>query len=166
MPARSRPRFVAAALAMMFVVAPSPSAAPAQGAQVGRIIGHIDGISRDGAHILVSGWACQQRQKESIAVHVYGQNPQNPLQKTLLIVQFAGLYNEPSVGTACQDRAGAHRFFILLPFAYGPGSKVEIHGIRVVDGVPNDAIEGSGKKLTLLAAPHTPSPDLPRLAGQ
>jgi len=70
------------------------------------------------------------------------------------------------IGAACQDRAGSHRFFILLPFGYGPDSKVEIHGIRVVDGVPNDAIEGSGKKLTLLPAPHTPSLDLPRLAGQ
>ena len=57
------------------------------------------------------------------------------------------------IGAACQDRAGSHRFFILLPFGYGPDSKVEIHGIRVVDGVPNDAIEGSGKKLTLLPAP-------------
>ena len=70
------------------------------------------------------------------------------------------------IGAACQDRAGSHRFFILLPFGYGPDSKVEIHGIRVVDGVPNDVIEGSGQKLTLLPAPHTPSPDLPRLAGQ
>jgi len=97
---------------------------------------------------------------------VYGQDPQNPSQKTLLIAQFAGLYSEPSIGAACQDRAGSHRFFILLPFGYGPDSKVEIHGIRVVDGIPNDAIEGSGKKLTLLPAPHTPSLDLPRLAGQ
>jgi hypothetical protein len=150
----------------MFAAAPPPSAAPTQAARVGRIIGHIDGISRDGDHVFVSGWACQQRQKESIAVHVFGQDPQNPSQKALLIVQYAGLYSEPSIGAACQDRAGAHRFFILLPFGYGPDSKVEIHGIRVAEGVSNDAIEGSGKKLTLLPAPHTPSPDLPRLAGQ
>jgi hypothetical protein len=40
-----------------------------------------------------------------------------------------------------------------------------VHGSRIVDGVPNDAIAGSDAKLRLLAGPSAPYPALPRLAG-
>lgn len=49
---------------------PSPQNSPVR-SDVGRIVGDIDGVSRDGAQTYVSGWACQQGQDASIAVHIY-----------------------------------------------------------------------------------------------
>jgi hypothetical protein len=69
------------------------------------------------------------------------------------------------VGDACQDHEGKHRFVIVLPYGYGPDSKLDIHGIRVVDGVSNDPIAGSGKKLALLPAPEVLYPGHPPLSG-
>ena len=111
------------------------SASAASAEPVGRIVGHLDGVSRDGDHFFISGWACQQGQHRSIAVHVYGEDPKDPSKRALLIVQFANLHNEPTVAQACQDRDSNHRFVILLPHGYGPDSRIYVHGIRLVDGV-------------------------------
>lgn len=143
----------------------SPAVLEAAPPNVGHIIGNLDGVSQDGDHFFISGWACQQGQKKSIAVHVYGDDLKDPSKKDLLIVQFANLYSEPAIGDTCQDHAGRHRFVILLPYGYGPDSKLDVHGIRVVDGVSNDSITGSGKKLMHLSALQTPYPALPRLSG-
>jgi hypothetical protein len=158
MPAHQR-LCVAAALAACL----SASAASAE--PVGRIVGHLDGVSRDGDHFFISGWACQQGQHRSIAVHVYGEDPKDPSKRALLIVQFANLHNEPAVAQACQDRDSNHRFVILLPHGYGPDSRIYVHGIRLVDGVANDAVAGSGVKLTPLPTLQTLYPPLPHLAG-
>jgi len=132
---------------------------------VGHIIGHLDGISQDGDHFFITGWACQQRQHKSIAVHVYGEDAKAPSKRTLLIVQFADLFNEPAVAAACQDRESNHRFLVLLPHGYGPDSKLYVHGIRLVDGVANEAVAGSGQKLVRLPVLATLYPPLPRLVG-
>jgi hypothetical protein len=150
--------FVAAVLAY--------SAAPAQSPRVGRIIGNIDGISQDGDHFFISGWACQQGQKKSIAVHVFGEDPKDPAKRTFLLAETADLYSEPAVAKACQDHAnGRHRFLIALPYGYGADGKFYVHGIRVVDGVANDAIAGSGAKLAHRPGPAVPYQALPPLAG-
>jgi hypothetical protein len=132
----------------------------AQKSQVGRIVGKLDGISQDGDHYYISGWACQQGQEKSISVHVFDAS-----KNTFIEVQWADLYNESAVAEACHDREGKHRFVILLPYGYGPDSKLEVRGIRLVDGVPNDAIAGSGKKMAQLPMPEVPYPSLPPLSG-
>jgi hypothetical protein len=132
----------------------------------GRIIGSLDGISQDGDHFFISGWACQQGQKKSIAVHVFADDPKASSKKIFLTAHFANLYSEPAVGQACQDqKAGQHRFVILLPYGYGPESVLYVNGIRAVDGVPNDAIAGSGRKLVKLEGLDLPYPSVPHLSG-
>jgi hypothetical protein len=69
------------------------------------------------------------------------------------------------VAEACHDSGGwEHRFIIILPYSYGPESGLSIHGIRIVDGVPNDLIAGSGAMLALKPL-DPPSASLPRLSG-
>src|SRR6516162_76138 len=112
---------------------------------VGRIIGHLDGVSRDGDHYLLSGWACQQGQVKSINVQLFlAQSASNPSQLAPVLTETANLDNEPAVNAACQDRGGGkHRFLIVLPYGYAPDSPLAVHGLRIVDGVPNDAVAGS-----------------------
>ncbi|MBV8210207.1 MAG: hypothetical protein JO133_09115 [Burkholderiaceae bacterium] len=81
------------------------------------------------------------------------------------MAERADLYSEPAVQEACHDRSfGQHRFVIALPYSYGPESKLSVHGIRVVDGVPNDLIAGSGTKLALRPL-DLPYHALPHLTG-
>jgi hypothetical protein len=135
-------------------------------AAVGHIIGHIDGISRDGDHYFLSGWACQQGQEKSIAVQLFAADPANPTKRTALLAETANLHSEPAVSTACADGGrGKHRFILVLPYGLGPESLLFVHGLRIVNGVPNDAIAGSGAKLPVLAQAAAPYPPLPQLAG-
>lgn len=133
---------------------------------VGRIVGNIDGISQDGDHFFISGWACQQEQTKSIAVQLFAEHAENGVLKDgPILAEKADLYSEPAVGEACRDHgAGKHRFVIVLPYGYGPESALSVHGLRIVDGVPNDLIAGSGTKLALLPL-DLPYHALPRLAG-
>lgn len=133
---------------------------------VGRIVGNIDGISRDGDHYFISGWACQQEQTKSIAVQLFAEHADNGVLKDgPILAERADLYSEPAVQEACHDRSfGQHRFVIALPYSYRPESKLSVHGIRVVDGVPNDLIAGSGTKLALRPL-NLPYHALPHLTG-
>jgi hypothetical protein len=140
--------------------------AVAQKATVGRIVGHIDGISQDGDHYFLLGWACQQGQSKSINVQLFGTETTNGVSKEgPLFAEAANLFSEAGVGEVCRDPAeGKHRFILALPYGYGPQSKPVLHGIRIVDGVPNDVIAGSGEPL----APRPldpPYPTLPKLGG-
>ena len=115
-------------------------------------------------------WACQQGQNVPITVHIYAEGPSSdPSKKTLVTAGLANLDNEPAVDQACRDHSGGgHRFLILLPpelFAHSGDKKLDVHGIRVLDGVPNDAIAGSGKPLTDLPGLALPHPPLPILSG-
>lgn len=140
-------------------------AAPAW-ADAGRIVGHLEGISQDGDHFFISGWAAQQGQKKSIAVHVFAEDQSDPSKRNLIIIQWANLYSEPAVNQQCQDHEGGkHRFLIMLPHGYGPQSTLYVNGIRVVDGVPNDEIAGSGERLVRLPVLDAPHPALPTPAG-
>jgi hypothetical protein len=141
-------------------------AASVADAAVGRVIGNIDGISQDGDHFFISGWTCQQGQAKSLAVHVYAEDPKNRAKRALIVVQFANLYSEPGIAQACRDPGnGKHRFVIMLPHGYGPQSTLYVNGIRIVDGVANESITGSGKPLTRLALLDAPHPPLPHLSG-
>jgi hypothetical protein len=140
--------------------------ASAQSPRPGRITGKIDGVSEDGDHFFVSGWACQQGQTQSIAVHVYAEDPKAASKPKFVLAERAELYSEAAVGQACQDRGGGrHRFVIRLPYGYGPDSKLDIHGIRVVNGAANEAIAGSGLALAHLPIPVVPYQALPPLSG-
>jgi hypothetical protein len=149
----------------MFAVLASREA-PAQNSRPGRIIGHIDGISQDGDHYFLLGWACQQGQTKSIVVQLFAEQIQNGVSKEgPVFAETANLFSEPGVAEACHDsRGGKHRFLIVLPYGYGPESKLSIHGIRIVDGVPNDLISGSDAKLARKQL-DPPYPSLPRLSG-
>jgi hypothetical protein len=139
---------------------------PAQKASVGRIVGHIDGISQDGDHYFLLGWACQQGQSKSIDVQLFTPKTTNGVTKEgPLFAEAANLFSEAGVGEVCRDSGdGKHRFILVLPYGYGPESKPVMHGIRIVDGVPNDAIAGSGEQPA--ARPlDAPYPTLPKLGG-
>jgi len=140
--------------------------AAAQNARPGRIVGHIDGISQDGDHYFLLGWACQQGQTQSIVVQLFVEQTTNGVSKEgPLLAEAANLFSEPGVATACHDSGGGkHRFIIVLPYGYGRQSNLSVHGIRIVDGVPNDLIAGSGAKLPLKPL-DPPYPAPPRLSG-
>jgi hypothetical protein len=136
------------------------ASAAAQG--VGHIVGKIDGMSQDGEQYFVSGFACQQGQKASILVHVFADDGKH----SFAITGKANLESDASIGQACQDRQGGkHRFFISLPAGHGRERSLFVNGIRVVDGVGNDAIAGSGMPLARLPGVQVPGPALPPLQG-
>jgi hypothetical protein len=162
-------RWVRALAALVFLLACS---AAARSAPVGRIIGNIDGIAHDGERSYIVGWTCQRSQEKSILVHIFGENPAHKGSNVFLIAAKANLESEPAVGQACGDHGKAnHRFLIALPadvFARGRDRKLYVHGIRVVDGVANEAIAGSGKplrELALLAMQFPPLAAFPALTG-
>jgi hypothetical protein len=138
--------------------------ATAQNAQPGRIVGHIDGISQDADHYFLLGWACQQGQSKSIVVQLFSEKVVNGVRKQgPLFAETANLFSEPGVAQVCRDSGGGkHRFIVVLPYGLGPESNLSIHGIRVVNGVPNDLIAGSGTKLPLkpLDPPYSVLPPL------
>jgi hypothetical protein len=152
-------------LGCMFAMLSSQEAV-AQNAKPGRIVGHIDGISQDGDHYFLLGWACQQGQSESINVQLFATKKTNGVSKEgPIFAETANLFSEAGVGEACRDpKDGKHRFSLVLPYGYGPQSKPVLHGIRIVNGVPNDLIAGSGAKLALKPL-DPPYPSLPPLGG-
>jgi hypothetical protein len=142
------------------------SQTPASKPSVGRIIGNIDGISHDGEQFFIAGWACQQGRSESIQLHIFA--GADPAKKVFLTAHQANFYGEAAVNQACHDQqSGKHRFLVALPFGYGFDSKFFVHGIRVVDGVANEAIAGSGVALRRLDMPQLPFPaaTVPAIVG-
>lgn len=136
--------------------------------RVGRIIGNLDGISQDGDFFFISGWACQQGRKDSIQIHIYAADPNDPGKRVFVTANRANFENEPAVNQRCQDREeGKHRFLVPLPFGYGRDSKLFVHGIRVVNGVLNEAIGGSGLPMRDLGVPWMtfPNPTVPPISG-
>jgi len=129
---------------------------------LGHIVGKIDGISQDGDQYFVSGWACQQGETASIAVHVFADDAEH----SFIIAGKANLQSEAAVAEACQDRQGGkHRFFISLPSGDGREPSLFVSGIRVDGGVANDALAGSGTPLPRLSGLQLPGPALPPLHG-
>lgn len=114
--------------------------------------------------ITISSWACQQGQSKSINVQLFGlQTTSGVTKEGALFAEAADLFSEPGVAEVCRDHEdGKHRFILALPYGYGPDSKPSVHGIRVVEGVPNDLIAGSGQSLPVRALdpPYATIPDL------
>ena len=171
-PGLKRSRSLAAFAVGVFCLSPAATGALGQKPDVGRIVGHIDGIAVDtrGAHI--KGWACQQGRPESITVHIYANA--GAYEKSKGIFALAGkadLDEEPAVNAACKDTQGRkHRFDIPLPGAILvklQGAPLFVHGIRVAGSVENAAIGGSGTVKFPDAPPSRSVPvSYPRLAGR
>ena len=136
---------------------------------MGRVVGNLDGIAYDGEQAFISGWACQQGRDESILIHIYANpTPADPTKSKFLSANKTNFDNEGAVNKACQDAPGSkHRFFAALPFGYLEQDKLFVHGIRVVNGVANEAIAGSGLPLRHLGVPAVPyaTPTVPPIAG-
>jgi hypothetical protein len=82
-----------------------------------------------------------------------------------LLAETANVASEPSVAYACRvSSGGRHRFLLVLPYGYGPDSRLGVHGLRIAGQVPNDEIAGSEQKLKPVPL-SVPYPAVPRLAG-
>lgn len=157
---------ILAGLAASVAIAPA-----ALGEVIGRVVGHVDGVRFDvnGAHVW--GWVCQQGRSESIAVHIYAEPSASDASKgTLVVVGKADRANEPAVNQACRDGSGhKHRFDVPIPtasLAAVQGQKIYVHGIRIANGVPNDAIAASGTLAFPAPPPLRDAPaSYPPLAG-
>ena len=137
--------------ASLFCVAPARPETPGQNPRAGRIVGNVDGIGYDGSQFQVSGWACQQGNPNSIAVHIYADRSAYDKRPGTFVTQGqADLESEPAVGQACQDpKGGKHRFKIALSnqiLRSYHKRKLYAHGIGLVGNVENAAIAGSGSK--------------------
>jgi hypothetical protein len=113
-------QLIAAFVVSLLCVSTALSQTPASKPSVGRVIGTIDGISRDGEQFFIAGWACQQGRSESIQLHIFA--GADPAKNVFLTAHKANFYSEAAVKQACQDRQGGkHRFLVALPFE-NPGS--------------------------------------------
>ena len=120
----------------------SQSAAAQSAANIGSVVGHIDGISRDGEQYFIAGWACQLGQKQSIAVRIFADSSRS----AFLTAGMANLSSEPAIAQACQDRAGGkHRFFIVLPIAYRRVAALDVEDLSLA--APRKQRSGSGRPL-------------------
>lgn len=155
----SRRDLVSVLAALLFPL--SADAAQSTASPVGGVVGTIDGIAYDGDQGFITGWACQQGRSDSIALHIYvDHSAYDTPRGTLVLQNKADFDSEPAVNQACQDRGnGKHRFLVALPSDIarkGEAGKLFVHGIRVVSGVENAAIAGSGAPLHRLDALTTP----------
>jgi hypothetical protein len=170
-PDARRPRGNLACIAALCLTALTCSQAVAQTPRVGPVVGHIDRVAVDTAGAHVRGWACQQGRPESITIHIYaGASAYGTPKGIFAVAGKADLDEEPAVDTACQDTVGRkHRFDIAVPGAVllkVHGMPMFVHGIRVINGVPNAAIAGSGTTRFPDAPPLRRAPaSYPRLAG-
>ncbi len=143
--------------------------AASESATPGRIVGRVDGIARDGAQRYLEGWACQQGQTKPIRIEVAVKAVPSSLLRTDVAVGLANGDDEPAVDTACNvPSGGTHRFSIVLPRSLhtdDPSLQLYVNGNRIVDGVPNSELAGSGQKLTRLPALSAAHADLPHIAG-
>ena len=95
---RRNPFIFIASCLLLTCFAARPQKAPA-----GRIVGHIDGVSRDGDHYFLLGWACQQGQSKSINVQLFGIQTTNGVTKDgPLFAETAHLFSEPGVAEVCR----------------------------------------------------------------
>ena len=138
-------------------------ATQAQSSHAGPVTGVIDGVAFEGDQYYVHGWACQEGQRGSIAVHIYaGHSAYDKPPGTFVTGDTANLSNEPAVDHECHDaNGGKHRFRIPLPnqlLRTFQNKKLYAHGIAVAGNVENAAIAGSGN--FKLPAPKWP-PDPP-----
>jgi len=164
-------RLLAPFAACVLCLSLASTLALAQNPGVGRVVGHIDGIAADASGAHIRGWACQQGRAESIIVHIYaGGSAYGATKGVLALAGKADLEEEPAIDAACRDTQGRkHRFDIPLAGAILlklHGMTLFVHGIRVVNGVENAAIAGSGTVRFPDAPPVRRVPaSYPHLAG-
>jgi hypothetical protein len=140
-------------------------AAAAPQAHAGPVIGVIDSVRYEGDQYYVFGWACQQGNRASIAVHIYAGHPAGGSPPgTFVTPGKADLDNEPAVDRECHDaNGGKHRFKIALPnqlLRTVQKKGLFAHGIAVAGNVENAAIEGS-EKFQFPAPKWPPDPPTP-----
>lgn len=125
--------------------------------------GVIDGIQFQDNQYYISGWACQEGQRNSIEVHIYAGHPAGGTpQGTFVTAGAANLPNEPAVDHECHDpNGGKHRFHIPLPnqlLRAAQQKNLFAHGIAIAGNVENSLLAGSGN--FKLPSPRWP-PDPP-----
>jgi hypothetical protein len=96
----------------------------------GSIIGFIDAVRPSGNSVIVTGWACQEMQRDPIAIHAFVGGPSGV--GTLLGGYLANQSREAGVQDACRSGTSAHGFMFRIPNAsqYSHHQKIHIHGIH------------------------------------
>jgi|GEM_PF-944917 len=100
------------------------------------IIGHIDSVTEQdiSGAVLVSGWACDQGQAQSISVHLYAGGAAGAPGASFVAAAQANLPSEAAVSQNCRTSGVPHRFVVnvgrssALKFSK---KSVFIHGISV-----------------------------------
>lgn len=132
---------VAAAVSVTIVLA-----MPAAAGQAGPVTGVIDGVAFEGDQYYVHGWACQEGNRNSIAINLYSNHPAGL--GTYVLAGIANLDNEPAVDRECRDAdGGKHRFRVAISnqlLRSFQGKKLFVHGIALVGNVDNALLAGSG----------------------
>ncbi len=140
---------VAVCIAGLFCVTSSWSETAAQNPRPGHVVGHIDGIRFEGEQFHIWGWACQQGNNNSIAIHLYADHAANVTPRgAFVLAGSANLPNEATINQLCQDHGGKHRFQIDVPnqaLATYQGQTIYVHGIRAAGDLDDTAIAESGK---------------------
>src|ERR1700757_2543618 len=86
--------FAAAAFATLYLAMPVIAAG-----QDRPVTGVIDGVAFEGDQYYVHGWACQEGNRNSIAVNLYANHPAGS--GTYVLAGTANLDNEPAVDREC-----------------------------------------------------------------
>jgi hypothetical protein len=154
------------AIGLSFAKLAFPSTA-GQNAHPGAVTGVIDGVSFEGDHYFVHGWACQEGNRGSIAINIYANHPAGAKPAgTYVMADTANLENEPAVDHECHDaNGGKHRFHTALPsqlLRSFQNKKIYIHGIARAGNVENALLAGSGK-FSFPAPKWPPDPPTPNL---
>jgi hypothetical protein len=108
-----------------------------------RIIGHVDGVIREGGATVLVGWACASFWAGSIDVHVYSGGAAGA--GWFVTSARADRTLDPNVSAACATSLVPHRFRIQLDAALAThgGRALYVHGISP-HGYANDLVAGSG----------------------
>ena len=134
----------------------------AQTSRPGSVTGVIDGVQFEDDQYYVHGWACQEGQRGSIAVHIYADHSAYDKPPGIFVTSgTADLANEPAVDRECHGaNGGKHRFRIPLSnqlLRTFQNRKLYAHGIAVAGNAENFAIAGSGNfKLPIPKWPPDP----------
>jgi len=117
-------------------------------AEVGRVVGNIDGISTDGEQSFLSGRACQQGRKESIQVHTYSSPSATDTRKSVLVTASRANFEQRTCRQQCLSGPCGRQasVFRCLAVRYGPASRLDCAWHPRREQVANEAIAGRERR--------------------